>query len=301
MRKNKFSSKGPQLSNQLQNTPRGGKWASKFEDPSASKGKGKPEDVRAKKGLGQHFLNDLSIAERIANLVDEGMEHVLEIGPGMGVMTKFLFERLGGKLMCAEIDTESVEYLANQAWASGLKVWKGDFLQAPAEDWVAIGKRMAIVGNYPYNISTQIVFKMLECGVRVEQFSGMFQKEVAERLCAGEGGKDYGITSVLLQAYYICNYCFTVHEGSFNPPPRVKSGVIDCRLKTELPDCDYNALKLVVKTAFSQRRKTLSNALKPLTSAREKFVLPENWGAMRAEQIPVADYLFLAKSWTGSK
>lgn len=115
------------MSNQLQNTPRGGKWASKFEDPSASKGKGKPEDVRAKKGLGQHFLNDLSIAERIANLVDEGMEHVLEIGPGMGVMTKFLFERLGGKLMCAEIDTESVEYLANQAWASGLKVWKGDF------------------------------------------------------------------------------------------------------------------------------------------------------------------------------
>ena len=219
----------------------------------------------------------------------------------MGVMTKFLFERLGGKLMCAEIDTESVEYLANQAWASGLKVWKGDFLQAPAEDWVAVGKRMAIVGNYPYNISTQIVFKMLECGVRVEQFSGMFQKEVAERLCAGEGGKDYGITSVLLQAYYSCNYCFTVHEGSFNPPPRVKSGVIDCRLKTELPDCDYNALKLVVKTAFSQRRKTLSNALKPLTSAREKFVLPEKWGALRAEQIPVADYLFLAKSWTGSK
>ena len=132
MRKNKFSSKGPQLSNQLQNTPRGGKWASKFEDPNASKGKGKPDDVKAKKGLGQHFLNDLSIAERIANLVDDGIEHVVEIGPGMGVMTKFLFERFGNRLMCAEIDTESVEYLANQAWASGLKVWKGDFLHAPA-------------------------------------------------------------------------------------------------------------------------------------------------------------------------
>jgi 16S rRNA (adenine1518-N6/adenine1519-N6)-dimethyltransferase len=129
----------------------------------------------------------------------------------------------------------------------------------------------------------------------------MFQKEVAERLCAGEGNKDYGITSVLLQAYYNCSYSFTVHEGSFNPPPRVKSGVIDCRLKSELPDCDYGALKLVVKTAFSQRRKTLANALKPLTSAREKFVLPEEWGGMRAEQIPVADYLFLAKSWVESK
>ena len=171
MRKNKFSSKGPQLSNQLQNTPRGGKWASKFEDPNASKGKVKADDVKAKKGLGQHFLNDLSIAERIANLVDDSMEHVVEIGPGMGVMTKFLFARFGNRLMCAEIDTESVEYLANQAWASGLKVWKGDFLQAPAEDWVAIGKRMAIVGNYPYNISTQIVFKMLECGERSERKS----------------------------------------------------------------------------------------------------------------------------------
>jgi len=301
LRKQKFSRRGPQLSNQLQNTPRGGKWASKFEDEGGSKGKSSSNDVKAKKALGQHFLNDLGIAENIANLVDAGMDQIVEIGPGMGVMTRFLLDRFGEKLLCMEIDQESVEYLGSQSWAKGLRVWHGDFLQASETDWVLEGKRMAIVGNYPYNISTQIVFKMLECGVRVEQFSGMFQKEVAERLCAGEGSKDYGITSVLLQAFYDCRYCFTVHENSFNPPPKVKSGVIDCRAKKALPDCDYQALKLVVKTAFSQRRKTLANAMKPLTSAREKFVLPENWGAMRAEQIPVVDYIFLAKMWVESK
>lgn len=297
MRQNKTISKGGQTSNNVQNTPRGGKWASKFEE---SKPSGKKGDVHAKKGLGQHFLNDLGIAERIAGLVDDGIEHVVEIGPGMGVMTKFLFSRFGERLMCAEIDDESVEYLAKQSWAKGLKVWQGDFLQAPAEDWVKPNCRMAIVGNYPYNISTQIVFKMLECGVRVEQFTGMFQKEVAERLAAGEGNKDYGITSVLLQAYYECKYEFTVHEGSFNPPPRVKSGVIDCRLRKELPNCDYTALKLVVKTAFSQRRKTLGNALKPLTSSREGFVLPDDFLGMRAEQIAVKDYVMLAQMWVAN-
>lgn len=295
MRKNKVISKGGSTGGNVQNTPRGGKWASKFEDEKPS---GKKGDVAAKKALGQHFLNDESIAERIAGLVDAGMEHVVEIGPGMGVMTKYLYGRFGEGLMCAEIDGESVEYLEKQGWAKGLKIWQGDFLQAPAEDWVKGGSRMAIIGNYPYNISTQIVFKMLECGVRVEQFSGMFQKEVAERLAAGEGNKDYGITSVLLQAYYDCTYEFTVGEGSFNPPPRVKSGVIDCRLKASLPDCDYGALKLVVKTAFSQRRKTLGNALKPLTSSREGFELPEGWSGLRAEQVPVKDYVFLAQLWS---
>jgi 16S rRNA (adenine1518-N6/adenine1519-N6)-dimethyltransferase len=159
---------------------------------------------------------------------------------------------------------------------------------------------MALVGNYPYNISTQIVFQMLECGVMVSQFAGMFQKEVAERLAAGEGNKDYGITSILLQAYYDCEYVFTVHEGSFNPPPRVKSGVIDCRLKASLPDCDYGALKLVVKTAFSQRRKTLGNAVKSLTTSRPRFVLPDGWAGMRAEQLGVKDYLKLAQMWVES-
>lgn len=122
-------------------------------------------------------------------------------------------------------------------------------------------------------------------------------KEVAERLAAGEGNKDYGITSILLQAYYDCEYVFTVHEDSFNPPPKVKSGVIDCRLKSELPTCDYGALKLVVKTAFSQRRKTLGNALKPLTTSRSGFVLPDGWSGMRAEQLGVRDYLKLAQIW----
>lgn len=297
MRQNKTVSKGGASAGQLQNTPRGGKWASKFEDSKSAAKKG---DVQAKKGLGQHFLKDEGIAERIAGLVDSEMGHVVEIGPGMGVMTKYLLNRFGANLLCAEIDNESVEYLGKQAWAQELNIWQGDFLQAPAVDWVKPNSRMAIIGNYPYNISTQIVFKMLECGVRVEQFSGMFQKEVAERLAAGEGNKDYGITSVLLQAYYNCNYVFTVHEGSFNPPPRVKSGVIDCRLKAEQPNCDYLALKLVVKTAFSQRRKTLGNALKPLTASRLGFVLPHGWSGLRAEQVSVSDYLFLANLWQES-
>lgn len=295
MKKQKFIDKGSRKPKQEQNTPRGGKWASKFEDAPVKGGKG---DVHAKKALGQHFLNDESIAQRIADLVDEGMEHVVEIGPGMGVMTKYLYPRFGERLLCLEIDGESVEYLAKQGWAEGMQVWHGDFLQAKNEVWVKPGKKMALVGNYPYNISTQIVFQMLECGVMVSQFAGMFQKEVAERLTAGEGNKDYGITSVLLQAYYDCKYEFTVHEGSFNPPPKVKSGVIDCRLKAELPTCDYGALKLIVKTAFAQRRKTLGNALKSLTASRPGFELPEGWAQKRAEQLSVEAYLFLADCWT---
>lgn len=295
MKKQKFIDKGSRKPQQEQNTPRGGKWASKFEDAPVKGGKG---DVHAKKALGQHFLTDEGIAQRIADLVDEEMEHVVEIGPGMGMMTKYLYPRFGERLLCLEIDGESVEYLGKQVWAQGMQVWHGDFLQAPNEVWVKAGGKMALVGNYPYNISTQIVFQLLECGVRVSQFAGMFQKEVAERLTAGEGNKDYGITSILLQAYYDCRYEFTVHEGSFNPPPKVKSGVIDCRLKSELPTCDYGALKLIVKTAFAQRRKTLGNALKSLTASRPGFELPEGWAQKRAEQLSVEAYLFLADCWT---
>lgn len=297
MKKHRITDKAVKFGRAEQNTPRGGKWASKFED-SDGKSRGSKGDVQAKKALGQHFLNDEQIAERIAQLVDDTMEHVVEIGPGMGVMTKYLYSRLGERLLCLEIDEESVEYLGKQAWAKGLKVWHGDFLQAPKEVWVKLDRRMAIVGNFPYNISTQIVFQMLECGVRVEQFAGMFQKEVAERLAAGEGNKDYGITSVLLQAYYDCEYVFTVHEDSFNPPPKVKSGVIDCRLKRVLPTCDYGALKLMVKTAFAQRRKTLGNAMKSLTASRSGFEIPSGWLGKRAEQIPVADYIQLAEIWS---
>lgn len=294
-----FKSKqhGPQLSNSMQNTPRGGKWAIKFEDnPMREK-----DDVHAKKSLGQHFLNDLSIAKRIADVVDEKMDGVLEIGPGMGIMTKFLYSRFGERLLCAEIDKNSVVYLGKQAWAKDLRIWQGDFLKATESEWLMTEGLQAIIGNFPYNISTQIVFKMLEAPVRVKQFSGMFQKEVGERLCAAEGNKDYGVTSVLLQAYYDCKYLFTVGEKSFNPPPRVKGGVIDCKLRSEMPNCDNDALKLVVKTAFSQRRKTLGNAMKALTSSRVGFLLPDGWAALRAEQISVNDYIYLAKLWVDSK
>ncbi|MFM8994952.1 MAG: ribosomal RNA small subunit methyltransferase A, partial [Bacteroidota bacterium] len=197
MRRDKFIEKGGKTGKHVQNTPRGGKWASKFEETPVKGGKG---DVHAKKSLGQHFLTDEGIAQRIADLVDDDMGHVVEIGPGMGMMTKYLYPRFGERLLCLEIDGESVEYLGKQVWAQGMRVWQGDFLQAENAVWVKPGVKMALVGNYPYNISTQIVFQMLECGVMVSQFAGMFQKEVAERLAAGEGNKDYGITSILLQA-----------------------------------------------------------------------------------------------------
>ncbi len=286
--------RGPQLSNRLQNSPRGGKWASKFED----KPTGKKAAVRPKKFLGQHFLNDLAIAERIASLVDDNMAHVVEIGPGTGILTRFLFERFSSRLKCMEIDEEAIQYLHKQKWAEGLDIWKGDYLETIDSDWLLFGgQKQALIGNFPYNISTQIVFKILEAGLRIDQFAGMFQKEVALRLCADEGNKDYGITSVLLQAYYTCNFEFTVNEHSFDPPPRVKSGVIQCRLRENMPNCKYESLKVVVKTAFSQRRKTLGNSLKPLTSARENFFIPEDWVTKRAEQLSVADYIYLAKIW----
>lgn len=251
------------------------------------------DKVTAKKQLGQHFLTDKGIAQRIGELLVDNLDAVIEIGPGMGVMTTSLYEKWGEKLAVIEIDKESVDYLNRQEWAKGLRVIEGDFLEIPYINWPE-GEKIGIIGNYPYNISTQIVFRMLESGKRVEQFAGMFQKEVAKRFCAEHGNKEYGITSVILQAYYNCKYEFTVNEGSFNPPPKVKSGVMSCILKEEIPSCSYRNLKMVVKHAFSQRRKTLNNALKPLTSSNEKFVIPEKWQNKRAEQLSVEEFIELS-------
>ncbi len=227
-------------------------------------------EVSAKKGLGQHFLVDLSVADAIGNILPDTLDAVLEIGPGMGVLTKRLLPRYHDKLLCIELDRESVEYLGRQEWAQGLSVKYGDFLQLDFIDWIGdnnvAGQRLhvegnglslAVIGNYPYNISTQIVFKILECGYPVAYVAGMFQKEVAVRLCAGPGNKDYGITSVLLQAYYDCKYLFDVADICFQPPPKVTSGVMVARRKDEIPAVNYDALKKVVKLAFGQRRKTL--------------------------------------------
>lgn len=220
------------------------------------------DKVQAKKHLGQHFLKDESVAKRIADTLSlEGYDDILEIGPGMGVLTKYLLEKPVTTYVI-EIDTESVHYLnAHYPKLHGHIISK-DFLKYNLTE--SFGDRQfAIIGNFPYNISTQIVFRTLEMRDRVPEFSGMFQKEVAERICEKKGTKAYGILSVLVQAFYEAEYLFTVDEHVFNPPPKVKSGVLRLKRKEDfsLP-CNEIMFFNVVKTAFNQRRKTLRNSLK---------------------------------------
>lgn len=220
------------------------------------------DKVKAKKHLGQHFLKDESIAKDIADsLTLNGYKKVLEIGPGMGVLTKYLLEK-DIETYVIEIDTESVEYLNAHYPKLHGKIISEDFLRYD------IGKTFgdepfAIIGNFPYNISSQIVFRALEMRERIPEFSGMFQKEVAERICEKKGSKTYGILSVLVQAFYHAEYLFTVSEHVFNPPPKVKSGVLRLIRKEEyhLP-VNEKLFFSVVKMAFNQRRKTLRNSLK---------------------------------------
>ncbi|NBP06060.1 MAG: ribosomal RNA small subunit methyltransferase A [Bacteroidetes bacterium] len=255
------------------------------------------QKVAPKKQLGQHFLTDPAIALKIASSIPQGSwDRVVEVGPGMGILTKPLLEVHENALHCVEIDTESVQWLEKQNWAKSLNIIRGDFLAIPENDLFGAGN-VAVIGNYPYNISTQIAFRVLEAKNPVKFFGGMFQREVARRFCAEHGNKEYGVTSVLLQAFYDCKYLFTVNEGSFNPPPAVKSGVMACVRKEKLPECSYKSLALVVKTAFNQRRKTLSNALKPLTSSKPAFELPEELKGKRAEQLPVETFIMLAAQW----
>lgn len=255
------------------------------------------EKVKAKKHLGQHFLIDLNAAERIANLAKPEMaDNLVEVGPGMGVLTKFLLPVWSGKLLCVELDKESVAYIQKQDWNSQVQVMEADFLELDANILFS-GSKTGIIGNFPYNISTQIAFRAIENVHRVSFFGGMFQKEVAKRFCSVHGNKEYGITSVLLQAYFHCKYEFTVNEGAFSPPPKVKSGVMSCVRKDVLPDCKYESLHVIVKTAFNQRRKTLSNALRGLLSSKQGFELPESYAGKRAEQLSVEDFIRLAKIW----
>ena len=234
-------------------------------------------EVRAKKALGQHFLTDLSIAQRIAEALIvpcpvTGCEEInpmpaLEIGPGMGVLTQYLLRREDVDLRMVEIDTESVNYLLVHFPQVQGKLLEADFLKLNLERFFS-GK-FCVIGNFPYNISSQIFFKILDYKEQVPQVVCMIQKEVAERIAEKPGTKTYGILSVLLQAWYDIEYLFTVGEGAFNPPPKVKSAVI--RLvrnnRTEL-GCDEGLFKTVVKTGFNQRRKTLRNSLKPLVRAK---------------------------------
>ncbi|RKE98618.1 16S rRNA (adenine(1518)-N(6)/adenine(1519)-N(6))-dimethyltransferase RsmA [Ichthyenterobacterium magnum] len=218
--------------------------------------------VKAKKHLGQHFLNDETIAEQIADsLMLKGYKHVLEIGPGMGVLTKYLLKK-DITTHVIEIDTESVEYLKANYLNLASRIIEKDFLKYDLNE-VFKEEPFAIIGNFPYNISTQIVFKTLEMRQQIPEFSGMFQKEVAQRICSKEGSKVYGILSVLTQAFYKAEYLFTVPPTVFNPPPKIDSGVLRLTRKENytLP-CDEKLFFKVVKTAFQQRRKTLRNSLK---------------------------------------
>lgn len=227
------------------------------------------ETVRPKKHLGQHFIKDESIAGKIAEtLPADDFEAIVEIGPGMGVLTKYLLER-PQPLTVIEIDKESVIYLENHFPELENRILSEDFLKLDIETRLP-KKNLAIIGNYPYNISTQIVFKALENRSRISVFSGMFQKEVAERIASKPGSKVYGILSVLCQAFYEVEYLFTVPEHVFQPPPKVKSGVIRLKRKSNFHlSCDEKLFFTVVKTAFNQRRKTLRNSLKSLISENQ--------------------------------
>lgn len=230
-------------------------------------------EVRAKKSLGQHFLTDLSIARSIADALVTGSHalplpvQTLEIGPGMGVLSQYLLERDDIDLKMVEIDSESVDYLLMNFPKANGRLIKADFLKLPLKNFFK--GQFFIIGNFPYNISSQIFFKVLEYKDYIPQVVCMVQKEVAERIAEKPGTKTYGILSVLLQAWYDIEYLFTVGEGAFNPPPKVKSAVIRLtrNSRTSL-GCDEALFKSVVKTSFNQRRKTLRNSLKPLANAK---------------------------------
>lgn len=257
--------------------------------------------VKPKKALGQHFLTDMGIAKRIADTVSaESLPAlceplasipVLEVGPGTGVLTQFLRET-GRPLQVVEIDDESVRFLRAK-WPA-LDIREGDFLNIPGDEFFP-GQQFALIGNYPYNISSQIFFKLLEMKERIPVCAGMLQREVAQRICAGPGSKVYGILSVFLQLWYDCEYLFTVDENVFNPPPKVKSGVIrllrNGRKETDLP-CRWEDLRKVVKTSFGQRRKTLRNSLASFIP-KESPLWTDEIMTKRPEQLSPEDFLTL--------
>lgn len=246
------------------------------------------KQVRAKKHLGQHFLNDLSIAKDICDAMPTAdCATILEIGPGMGVLTQFLNKSVNNKLKVIEIDRDSVAYLQENFILQPHQIIEGDFLKLPLDQLPA--GQIGLIGNFPYNISSQILFTMLDNKERFPALVGMFQKEVAERVASIHGNKDYGILSVVLQTYYDCEYLFTVHENVFTPPPKVKSGVIRLVRRTEYPSFDYKKFKTFVKLAFNQRRKTLRNAIKPMLPAVISDEL-EVFLTKRAEQLSVAEF-----------
>ena len=253
--------------------------------------------VRAKKHLGQHFLNDKNAAQKIVNALqpDLGFSQVVEVGPGMGVLSDFLLEKDVYETWLIDVDEESIAFLADKYPQFSNRLIHGDFLTLDFHQFA--GDKLAVIGNFPYNISSQILFKILEERQRVIQMVGMFQKEVAERCVATPGSKEYGILSVFLQAYYHVEYLFTVKAGAFNPPPKVLSGVIKMtRNDRQTLDCDEKIFWRVVKAAFNQRRKTLRNAL---SAVLPKDKMSDNaLYELRAERLSVEDFVVLTKEIT---
>lgn len=254
--------------------------------------------VKAKKHLGQHFLTDENIARKIVEgLSFEGYKNVMEVGPGMGVLTKYLLEK-DQKIYLAEIDNESIEYLKNNYSKVSEETFVGDFLKQDFQ--FTNNEQIAIIGNFPYNISSQILFKIIDHYELIPEMVGMFQKEVAERTAAVPRTKDYGILSVLIQAYYDTSYLFTVHENVFNPPPKVKSGVIRITRNPKEGLAGNEVLfKQIVKAGFNQRRKKLSNALKIL-------IIPEalkthEFMDKRAEELSVTDFISFTQLWKNNQ
>ena len=244
--------------------------------------------VRPKKSLGQHFLNDQNIAKKIVDSIQGNPERIVEIGPGMGILTRFLIEKYQHCIV-VEIDKESVEYLKENLALTDKQIILGNFLELDLKK--TFSETYTIIGNFPYNISSQIFFKILEQRDLVSQTVCMIQKEVAERLAAPPGSKTYGILSVLLQAFYEIKYLFTVNENVFIPPPKVKSAVIRLtRNSTKQIDCNEELFFKVVKSAFNQRRKTLRNSLRG-------YYTPEKLSAeifnKRPEQLSVNEFIEL--------
>lgn len=261
------------------------------------------KSVRPKKKLGQHFLTDLSIAKAIADTVDACPDiPILEVGPGMGVLTQYLLPK-ERKFKVVEIDFESVEYLRTHFSSLESHIIEDDFLKMHLEN-LFDGEPFVLTGNYPYNISSQIFFKMLDNKELIPCCTGMIQKEVAERLAAGPGSKTYGILSILIQAWYDVEYLFTVHENVFNPPPKVKSAVIRMtRNSVKELGCDERLFKRLVKSVFNQRRKMMRGSLKPLLAQLDSeakkpgrdhsFFLSAERLTKRPEQLSIQEFIVL--------
>jgi 16S rRNA (adenine1518-N6/adenine1519-N6)-dimethyltransferase len=251
-------------------------------------------EVRAKKYLGQHFLTDENIAFNIVKAFTEKCttEAVLEIGPGMGVLTQFLLPNKDFKTYAIDLDKESIVYLKTNFPQLEDTLIEGDFLRLNLKELFPNG--FSLIGNFPYNISSQIVFTLIENRDIIPLMVGMFQKEVGERLASKTRTKDYGILSVFTQAYFEVEYLFTVHENVFNPPPKVKSGVVRLTRKATPPDVDQKAFFKVVKAGFNQRRKKLRNALSQF-KVKDEILQPSGYLEKRAEELTFEDFIILTK------